>query len=510
MRYSTGPDDHDTIVVVDSVTGELLYPEPLMLTPDLLVNAIGCSRAASVRFVGPLDETWRLFSISTAGRLAMFFAHTGHESASLARQTESLDYSVERLLEVFGRHRISQAECEALGRTPTRQADQVAIANIVYGGSYGVRQLGNTQPGDGWRYRARGPIGLTGRGNYITLRKRLRLLIGPEVLDFEANPEALEEPRWGALSAGDFWDRHGLNRLADAGDFEATTRAINGGMNGHADRLVRLQRARAALAGWRPDGATISPAPAPTQLPAPAAPPTASFPAGEAGPPENIMPLPAIVASAAMSMAPDLLRGLGNTLINIFSPVAKQKVTAELARHGVGSSEADQIFTAAVTAARTVTGIDDPVQATAEVIKTPAVVQQVEDDTLDTLERLAPLLDKLNGWESQALKESDESREAAARRAMLVQGDRLFVDAKWFKLSFIEFLSLLFVCISAGGALALALAKVLDEQMLGAIVTLMLIAGYTGVREFWLGGSRGSTAKDVTISELARRPKGQS
>lgn len=294
-----------------------------------------------------------------------------------------------------------------------------------------------------------------------------------------------------------------------------------------------LEQALATYAQWggKPTGATPAPAPIPAQPIDTSSPPVDQSPesghiptvrnprtvAGEApdwstgdnpspvaASPENDMPAP-LIAAAVSAIAPDLLRGLGNTLINIFSPVAKAKVEKELARHGVGSSEADQIFTAAVDAAKTVTGLSDPVQATAAVTQNPTVVPQVEADTMDTLERLMPLLDKLNGWEAQALKDSDASRDAAAQRATLVQGDRLFIDSAWIKLSFIEILSLLFVFISAGGALALALAKVLDEQMLGAIVTLMLIAGYTGVREFWLGGSRGSAAKDVTISELSRR-----
>ena len=66
--------------------------------------------------------------------------------------------------------------------------------------------------------------------------------------DFEADPEALALPEWAALSAADFWEDHGLNALADAGDFERITKRINGGLNGYADRLARFNEAREVLA----------------------------------------------------------------------------------------------------------------------------------------------------------------------------------------------------------------------------------------------------------------------
>jgi putative chitinase len=106
--------------------------------------------------------------------------------------------------------------------------------------------LGNTQPGDGSRYRGRGLIQITGRHNYRAARNRLFAKLG-DCPDFEEQPEALEQPKWAALSAGDFWHRTGCNQLADKGDFVALTRRINGGTNGLADRQARHKRAVAAL-----------------------------------------------------------------------------------------------------------------------------------------------------------------------------------------------------------------------------------------------------------------------
>ena len=102
--------------------------------------------------------------------------------------------------------------------------------------------LGNTQVGDGFRYRGRGLIQITGRKNYQSCGSALGV-------DLVSSPELLEQPYYAAHSAAWFWASHGLNEVADTGDFEKTTRIINGGLNGQADRLARLAQATAALQG---------------------------------------------------------------------------------------------------------------------------------------------------------------------------------------------------------------------------------------------------------------------
>lgn len=105
----------------------------------------------------------------------------------------------------------------------------------------GRKDLGNTQPGDGYRYRGRGYIHLTGKTNYRAMAQKTGL---PLV----AKPELLEKPKNAALASALWWDDHGLNDYADLHDLRGMTRVINGGLNGISDRLERYGRMRAALA----------------------------------------------------------------------------------------------------------------------------------------------------------------------------------------------------------------------------------------------------------------------
>lgn len=108
----------------------------------------------------------------------------------------------------------------------------------------GRESLGNTQPGDGVRYKGRGPIQLTGRYNYRAAGKALGLPL-------EAQPELAKQDSVGFRVAGWYWTSRDLNALADAGDFVGVTKKINGGVNGLADRQLRLERARTALSKRR-------------------------------------------------------------------------------------------------------------------------------------------------------------------------------------------------------------------------------------------------------------------
>lgn len=163
--------------------------------------------------------------IDTAARVRAFVATLCVESGGLTRFVESLDYSAEALAKTFGRHRISLADCERFGRTAAHPAHQNALANILYGGVFGRDELGNTQAGDGWRFRARGPGQVTGRGNYAVLEEAT----GLDLID---NPDQLADPRIGFEASARLWKHKGMNALADAGDPVAIRRAWNGGLNG--------------------------------------------------------------------------------------------------------------------------------------------------------------------------------------------------------------------------------------------------------------------------------------
>jgi len=108
----------------------------------------------------------------------------------------------------------------------------------------GRRDLGNTQPGDGRRFKGRGLIQVTGRAN----ARRMSKVLGQ---DFESNPELLRRFPWAMLTAAVFWDDHRLNDYADADNVLTVTRRINGGTNGLADRKLYLARAKRALAAHK-------------------------------------------------------------------------------------------------------------------------------------------------------------------------------------------------------------------------------------------------------------------
>lgn len=114
------------------------------------------------------------------------------------------------------------------------------MEEIASGAAYeGRDDLGNVQPGDGKRYKGRGPIQLTGRANYRDLGRRLGI-------DFERHPELAAIPSIGLRNALEYWHTRRLNDLADSNDIEAITRKINGGLNGFEDRKEHF----AKIKGW--------------------------------------------------------------------------------------------------------------------------------------------------------------------------------------------------------------------------------------------------------------------
>jgi putative chitinase len=141
-----------------------------------------------------------------------------------------LNYSAEALLRVFPRH-FDATQATAYARQPER------IGSKVYANRMGN---GDEAGGDGWHYRGRGLIQITGHDNYVACGTALGL-------DLIAQPELLEQPGPAARSAAWFWHRNGLNRPADARDIETITRRINGGLTGLDDRKALYAHACAAL-----------------------------------------------------------------------------------------------------------------------------------------------------------------------------------------------------------------------------------------------------------------------
>ena len=181
--------------------------------------------------IAALATAMRRFEIDTPPRMAAFTAQLAHESGQLQRWTENLSYRWERLRQVFPKYFTTDAEARAFDRKPER------IANRVYAGRMGN---GPEPSGDGWRYRGRGPIQLTGKDNYRACGSAIGV-------DLVGDPDLLSTPGPGCLAAAWFWARNDLNTLADAGDFVTITRRINGGLNGLADRREFWEHAKAVF-----------------------------------------------------------------------------------------------------------------------------------------------------------------------------------------------------------------------------------------------------------------------
>ena len=178
-----------------------------------------------------IDAATREFGITAPADLAMFIAQIGHESGGFTAVVENLNYTPAALVATFGK-RITQQQADALGRTTQHAARQDAIANLVYS-----NRLGNKSAGDGWKYRGRGLIQITGLDNYRTCGAALKL-------DLVSGPEQLEQDLQAARSAAWFYTSKGCMAYAD---INRVTRIINGGLNGLDDRKARYNKARAAL-----------------------------------------------------------------------------------------------------------------------------------------------------------------------------------------------------------------------------------------------------------------------
>lgn len=216
---------------------EALLVEPSPLTPEVLNRAVPSCHEPAL-WAEPLRVQLSRAGLESDHDMAMFLAHTGHESGSFRHLEESMNYSVEALHKLFGAHRINRLDIEMLGRKPGQAANEPALANTLYGGEWGARNLGNTQPGDGWKFRGRGLIQITGRANY-------EACADDTGLDLVGDPDCLvRDPGAGAASALWFW-----SRFVDGRDMKTTTRQINGGYHGLKDRLARFKRALAALEG---------------------------------------------------------------------------------------------------------------------------------------------------------------------------------------------------------------------------------------------------------------------
>jgi putative chitinase len=178
----------------------------------------------------PLQETFEKYQINTPKRQACFIGQCMHESGGFKFLKENLNYSAKALMATWPSRFPDMDTAEKFERQPEK------IANKVYSG-----RMGNTEDGDGAKYIGRGLIQLTGKDNY----KAFGEAIGEDLV---ANPQLVEQPRYAALSAGWFWNKRGLNALADDMDITTLTVRINGGKIGIDDRIAKINKALDILA----------------------------------------------------------------------------------------------------------------------------------------------------------------------------------------------------------------------------------------------------------------------
>ena len=179
----------------------------------------------------PLIDTFIKYNISTTQRQACFIGQCQHESNNFKTLEENLHYSADGLIRVWPSRFTDKIVADAYANNPEK------IANKVYAGRMGN---GDEESGDGWAFHGRGLIQLTGRDSYDRFGKAVGVV-------FTDQPQLLVEPNYAALSAGWFWNKTGLNDLADAQEYGQMTKRINGGTLGLDDRIVRITKAKQVL-----------------------------------------------------------------------------------------------------------------------------------------------------------------------------------------------------------------------------------------------------------------------
>jgi putative chitinase len=205
----------------------------VLITKDELGRILDKASAENIdKYYNALNKGMIKYGINTRLRMAHFIAQLAHESANFKYSSENLNYSSKALRAVFGKYFPSDDLAEEYARKPEK------IANRVYGGRM---SNGDESSGDGWKYRGRGLIQLTGKDNYTKCGAAigLNLVEQPDLLADDAEAAV--------MAAGWFWDSRKLNNYADNDDVLTVTKRINGGTHGLDDRKAHLARAKKIL-----------------------------------------------------------------------------------------------------------------------------------------------------------------------------------------------------------------------------------------------------------------------
>ena len=203
-----------------------------MISDDQLAAiAPGLTPEQRGQYVEPLNAATEEFEINTPLRLAAFLAQTAHESQNFSSLEEKLNYSAQRLTVVWPKRFPDLAKAQQYAHNAEK------LANFTYGNRNGN---GPDASGDGWKYRGRGFIQITGRANYQACGDGLGV-------DLIEGPDNLLQPDLAFRSAAWFWNSHKLNPLADVGDLRKITKVINGGVVGLDERLKLYSRVKTIL-----------------------------------------------------------------------------------------------------------------------------------------------------------------------------------------------------------------------------------------------------------------------
>lgn len=186
----------------------------------------------AANWLEPLKSACYRYDINTPLRQAAFIGQCAHESNKFRTLQENLNYSAQALHQKWPSRFPSIEAAQPYHRNPER------IANKVYGGRMGN---GTEETGEGWLYRGRGLIQLTGKLNYQLASDAL-------LVDFVGNPDLVLQPEFAALTAAWYWNKRQLNHEADAKDYTAMTKKINGGVTGLDDRIKHIDEALTVFA----------------------------------------------------------------------------------------------------------------------------------------------------------------------------------------------------------------------------------------------------------------------
>ena len=206
-------------------------PKKLLTAEELYYINNDLYKIKCDEYIDALNKVLPENKIDTPLRVCHFLAQILHESGHLKYNAENLNYSASALQSVFKKYFPNETIANEYARKPEK------IANKVYANRMGN---GSEASGDGWKYRGRGLIQLTGKNNYTSCGKDLEV-------DLVNNPDLLLVPEYALKSACWFWNKNNLNQSADNDDINTITRKINGGINGLADRSSILKKAKGVL-----------------------------------------------------------------------------------------------------------------------------------------------------------------------------------------------------------------------------------------------------------------------